>query len=89
MKRKPKINQKSYPRFIPDRFKIGYGRFGAYFIDMQNRDHPMDLEQVLCKLESQNIRTQQLRWYVETFGEVRYVNRHTEEAEEFLKTKQP
>jgi len=70
MKRKPKIDKSTYPTDLPKRYEIRQGKWGAYFYDKE-RSADMDLNAVLFKLELKNLRTKQLRWYVETFGEVK------------------
>ena len=60
--------QQPYPRFLPDRYEIRNGKFGPYFHDKRGAVD-MPLVDVLATLNRYALRKDQLRWYVETYGE--------------------
>ena len=60
--------QQPYPRFLPDRYEIRNGKFGPYFHDKRGAVD-MPLLEVLATLNRYALRKDQLRWYVETYGE--------------------
>lgn len=59
----------SYPRETSDRYEIKVGRFGAYLFD-KSIALPLDLPGIVEGMNRKDFRTRQLRWYVETYGEV-------------------
>ena len=58
----------TYPFDVAPRYTVRTGKWGQYFHD-DLRDQDLNLEQVRAKLDLLELRTQQLRWYVEKFGE--------------------
>lgn len=60
---------KDYPWHVPiKRYEVKIGKFGAYFYDRQYRCE-MSLDDVVSSLERLELRTKQLNWYVEKYGE--------------------
>lgn len=54
---------------IIKRYDLRVGKWGAYFFDTKS-NVSMDLDIVLSKLNRLELRTKQLHWYVDKYGEV-------------------
>lgn len=69
-RKKPK--RKDYPLnglITNPRYEIKYGKFGTYIYDSKSQI-PLTLDSTVEKLNRLELRTKQLRWYVESYGEV-------------------
>lgn len=58
-----------YPREVKPRYELRIGKFGPYFHDRRGSGYDMPLDEVLNTLNRYALRKEQLRWYVETYGE--------------------
>lgn len=53
-----------------DRWEIRTGKWGVYMHDKEN-NMPVDLNSIVERLNRLELRTRQLRWYVENYGEAK------------------
>lgn len=66
---KPRLDD--YPSNVTsiDRWAVRVGKWGAFLFDKEN-EVPVDLNSLVERLNRLELRTRQLRWYVDTYGEV-------------------
>lgn len=53
-----------------DRWAVKAGKWGAFLFDKEN-NMPVDLYSIVERLNRLELRTRQLRWYVDIYGEVK------------------
>lgn len=68
--RKPKRKEYPFNGTHIDRWEIRTGKWGSYLFDKEN-DIPVDLNSAIERLNRLELRTRQLRWYVDKYGEVK------------------